>query len=242
MSNNRLAIITGGSQGIGKAIALDLAKQGYDIALIARNQERLDQVKQEIIDNTKMNVGAFAVDVSDFDAIQEIVEHIYHAHGRIDLLFNNAGVLYPGTSEIAKENFDDLIKVNLVGVYNMIHAVVPKLKAQGYGHIFNLASMLGKRGLARLGAYALTKFGVVGYSDSLYHELLPFNVKVTALCPSAIATDMTKESSLSQEQMISVDDIVKTINFVLSLSDNASIPEVSIRCKQVDSDASFVMV
>jgi len=230
----KLAIITGGSRGVGKAIAFDLAKQGYDLALIARDQDRLDQVKQKIGDQYKVDIGTFSVDVSDFDATKAVVEQIYKAHGRIDLLFNSAGILREGTSETTPDDFDDLIRVNLKGMHNMIHAVVPKLKTQGYGHVFNLASMAGKRGWHGFGAYSLTKFGVVGYSDTLYHELLPYNVKVTVLCPSAIATDMTKESPLPQESMISVDDIVKTINFVLSLGDTACVPEISIRCKQVD--------
>ena len=231
---NKVALITGGSRGIGKAVAMDLARQGYDLALIARDEVRLNNVKDEINTLYDVNISTFTLDVQNLDEVKQAIDNTLNAHKKIDVVFNNAGILKNGTDNISPDDFDALLNINLKGMYNILHTIVPQLKTQKSGYIFNLASMAGKVGVPGLGAYALTKFGVVGFNDSLYYELLPYNIKVTALCPSSIATDMTRNFTISKEQMISTDDIVKAVNFALSLSDNACVPELLRKCKTYD--------
>jgi len=145
-------------------------------------------------------------------------------------LFNSAGVLLSGTSDIDAIEFQQMIAVNLCGIYNMVHAVVPVMKAQRSGYIFNLASYAGKRPLARSGAYCMTKYGVVGYSQSLSLELINSGIKVTAICPSVVDTDMTKHiPHFPDEEKILREDILCSLDYLLALSPNAYVDEITVK-------------
>lgn len=229
MSNNPVAIVTGASRGIGKAVALNFAKLGYDVALIARDEMLLNAVSDEIKTNYQVNTGIFALDVTAREKVDTAVNKIIEAHGRIDVLFNNAGVLYPGTSELSPEDFNKMYQVNVMGTFNFIHAAATQFKKQKFGYIMNLASRAGKVGLGTSGGYASSKFAVVGLSDSLFNEMLPYDVKVTALCPSVIATDMTANfEGFPNEEKIQVEDIVETVNFLLKLGSKAVVKDIDI--------------
>lgn len=227
---SKLAIVTGASRGIGKAAANYFASQGYDIALIATNEALLGQVSTEIKQAHSVNTGVFAIDVRDKTAIDACIQQIQQHHDSIDILFNCAGVLYRGSSDISPDDFDKMIDINIRGVYHMVHSVAPIMKQQRFGYIFNLASNSGKRPLAGVGAYCLSKFGVVGYSQSLSLELVKYNVKVTALCPSVIDTDMTKDfSDFPNSEKIQCQDIMTSIDYLLKLGPNAYVDEIVIK-------------
>jgi len=227
---NKVAIITGASRGIGKSAASYFAEQGYDVALIARNRELLEALSDELKQYYQINTGVFALDVCDREAVNACVNQIKRNHASIDVLFNNAGVFSFGTSEISPDDFDKLIDVNLRGVYNFTHAIVPTMKEQRNGYIFNLASDAGKHPIPTSGAYCMTKHGVVGYSQSLCLELAPFNIKVTAICPSVIDTDMGQAfEGFPDEDKITCLDINKTIDYLLTLGPNATVDEVIIK-------------
>ena len=241
MQSNPVAMITGASRGIGRAAALYFAEQGYDVALIARNKEKLEALQQEIEQRTKGKVktGVFALDVSDRNAIDNAVDQIVKAHKRIDVLFNSAGVFTKGTSDIDLDEMHAMVHVNLLGAYYCIHAVTPIMKQQKSGTIINLASRAGKRGLAGSGAYCMTKFGLVGLNESLYKELLPYNIRVTAICPSVIDTEMTASFGTKNKDKITTADIMTTVNYIMSLSPTAAVPEIVINCPQVDIDTTL---
>lgn len=234
MSNHPVAVITGGSRGLGRGVALHLAKQGYDIALIATNQAKLDEVAAEIDKlNTGVKAQGFALDVSNLSEVESAVERIMAGHGRIDVLFNGAGLATGGNADIPPAEFERMIDVNITGVYNMLHTIVPIMKKQQSGYIFNLSSMAGKRALAKIGSYSLTKFAVTGFNEALFSELAADNVKVTALCPSVIDTDMTRAFDVPNEVKITVQDIVDTVDYLLKLGPNASIKEMMIYCTKL---------
>jgi len=239
--DNPVAIVTGASRGIGRAVALNLANLGYDVALLARTEADLLQVSEEIETQFGVQSGVFSVDVSNKQQVDEVVASIAEAHNGIDLLFNNAGVFIPGTSEVTPEDMDRLINVNLRGAYNMVHAVVPFMKQQQSGYIFNLASRAGKISRPETGAYAMTKFGLVGFNEALFAELQPYNIKVTALCPSVVATDMSAFlETFPEEDKIQLDDIVNTVNYLLGLGDSAVVKDITILCKHlVDNPKAF---
>jgi short-subunit dehydrogenase len=229
MSNNPVAIVTGASRGVGKAVALNFAKLGYDVALVARNEELLNAVSDEIKTNYKVNTGIFALDVSDKLKVDSAVKKIIDAHGHIDVLFNNAGILYSGTSELSPEEFNEMYQVNVMGMFNFIHATAPYFKKQKSGYIMNIASMAAKRALGGSGGYAASKSAMMGFNESLFNEMLEYDVKVTALCPSVIATDMTVNfENFPNEEKIQVDDIVATVNFLLKLGPKATIKDIDI--------------
>jgi NAD(P)-dependent dehydrogenase (short-subunit alcohol dehydrogenase family) len=229
----KVAIVTGASRGIGKCVAKGLAQDGYSLSLIARNQHDLASVAAEIASavGSAPPVMTHPLDVSDNEAVQRLIDAIHLQWGRIDLLFNNAGISYLGTLTAPLDDFDRVLSVNLRGAFSILKAVVPIMKTQGSGTIFNVASRAGKIGFAEYGVYGASKFGLVGLSESLYHELSPLGIKVTALCPSWVNTDMAKMSDLPPEEMISPEDILATVRYVLNLSPAAAIKEIGIECR-----------
>lgn len=235
--SNPVVVITGASRGIGKAIALNFAKRGYDCALVARSADKLEALQAEIQQQFGVNAGVFALDVADKPQVDAAIERVIKAHGQIDVLFNNAGIVSFGTSEVTPEELKRLIETNLIGAYNFIHAIAPHMKNKRQGYIFNLASRGGKEAIPELGAYALTKFGMVGFSEALYQELLPFNVKVTAICPCVVATDMTAEmKDFPDEEKIQTEDISKTVNYLLDLGRTACVKDIVVYCKYLEEN------
>lgn len=137
--------------------------------------------------------------------------------GRIDILFNGAGIGRIGGVDMSPEEFAEIVKVNLFGTFNCLHEIVPIMKKQKFGYIFNVASRQGKMAGPNLAGYASSKFGVVGLSESVLKELINSGVKVTALCPSFTDTPMMDILDFPREEMLSPEDIVITVNYLMSL-------------------------
>lgn len=229
----KVAIVTGASRGIGACVAQGLAQDGFSLVLTARSKEALEQVAQSIrSQNYKgVQVLTYPCDVSDSNAVSDMVTSVVSKLGRIDLLVNNAGMGKTGTLAISTEEFDEVLSVNLKGPFALLKAVVPTMKAQGGGTIINVASRAGKIGFAGWGAYAASKFGMVGLGESLYRELSPMGIRVTTLCPSWVDTDMAKGSTFPKNQMLTPEDILKSIRYIMSLSPAASVKELMIECR-----------
>ena len=226
----KVALVTGASRGIGKAIALALSQLGYHLGLIATDEKKLLQTKEEIFSQSGRESFIFPLDVSDEKKVDSAVLSLLEKEGRIDILVNAAGIARHGTSELSHQSLRDQLNVNLVGAFNCIHAVAPAMKQQKSGYIFNIASRAGKVGIATVGGYSASKFALMGLNESLYNELTAFGIKVTALCPGYVNTDMAARASIPPEKRIPVEDIVKTIEFLLSLSPNSCVRDVSIDC------------
>ncbi len=232
----KVAVVTGASRGIGKAVAQGLAEDGYDLALAARSQNALQATKSEILNQSAQDnkVALYPLDVTDGKAVETMVSDIVSNFGRIDLLFNSAGIVHKGTADLTFEEFSAMIDVNLKAVFRLLHEVVPVMAKQKSGTIINLASRAGKQAPARLGGYAASKFGVVGLNEALYRDLTKYGIKVTALCPGWVNTAMGTDSSIEPEHMIQTDDIIKTVRWIESLSPSACVPDIFIESiKQV---------
>lgn len=229
----KIAIVTGASNGIGKAVAKDLANQHYHVILIARSEDKLKAVQNDIIAN-QGEASYYVLNVADGTAVKNVIADIAKKFGRIDVLFNNAGIYRLGTSDLSFEEMNEVIQINLLGAMYVANAVAAYMKSQKSGYILNVSSLAGKRGVPTSGVYCASKFGLVGYNEALFKELLPYGVIVTAICPSTVATDMTKTMALNQSLMITVDDIVKTVNYLLGLSATAAVPEVLISCPALE--------
>lgn len=227
--------MTGASRGIGACVAEGLVSDGYSLVLVARSEDALKQVAQRITPIQKEgapSVLTYPLDVQDYKGIEALVSFVVEKFGRIDLLFNNAGIGLLGTLDVAIEDFNKVMSVNLVGPFCLLKAVVPVMKKQASGTIINVASRAGKVGFAEYGVYGASKFGLVGLSESLYHEVSPLGIKVTTLCPSWVDTDMAEHSDLPTEEMISPDDIMKSVRWLLSLSPAAVVKELIIECRK----------
>jgi 3-oxoacyl-[acyl-carrier protein] reductase len=224
----KIAIITGAGSGIGKAVALDLAKQGYHIALVGRTKTKLETVHNEI----KSIGGAASVyplDVADAAAISGFVTQIAQQFSRIDVLFNNAGIGGLGTADITIDRLNKIIQTNLLGAIYMANAVSKIMRKAGRGYIINLSSIWGTQTMSYVGAYVASKHGLVGFSKCLQQELIAHGVQITALCPACVSVGMGDNRSYS-DQMIPIEDVVKAVNFLLSLNKNTAIPVLEIDC------------
>ena len=228
MQNNQVALITGASKGIGKAISFGLAELGYQTILIGRNKEDLESVLKEISKKGGNEPAIFQLDITNTAEAKSIIKQIIEKYKRIDVLVNNAGIYFGGSSEISEDHFRKMLETNLTAQFIFLNVVIPVMKKQGSGYIFNVASRAGKVGFADSGGYSASKFGLVGLSHSLYRELNPHGIRVTALCPGWVNTKMAFEAGtiLNEEQMIQPEDLFKTIKWLLSLSSGACVKEV----------------
>jgi len=230
----KVAIITGASRGIGASIGEGLTADGYVTALVARSEQALKELANKISSKVANQnpVMTYPLDVQDHNAVQAMVKEVYSKFGRVDLLFNNAGIDMLGTTDVSIEDFDKTIAINLRGAFSFLKAVVPIMEAQGSGTIINVASRAGKIGFPDFGVYGASKFGLVGLNEALYRQLSHKGIKVTALCPGWVDTDMAKDSGLPKEEMISTEDIVTTVRWLLALSPAAVVKELVIECRK----------
>ena len=192
MEENRVAFITGGTAGIGRECALTLAKEGFDIAINCRKEpEEYEEQRKEIEAN---NVKCFFTkgDVSKYEDAERMVKEVIEEFGKIDILLNNAGITKDNLlMRMKKEDFEDVINVNLVGTFNITKNVVPYMMKKRYGRIINMASVVGISGNAGQANYAASKAGVIGFTKSLAKELGSRNILVNAIAPGYIKTAMT---------------------------------------------------
>jgi NAD(P)-dependent dehydrogenase (short-subunit alcohol dehydrogenase family) len=227
----RAAIITGGSSGIGLAIARALGEDGYGITVSARKPDKLESAAAQLRDEG-LEIESVAANMADEDDIKRIVETHRDRFGRLDVLVNNAGVGIGGpVEEHATKKLDIQLDVNLRGVYLMARESLPLLKQAGAEHgkalMVNTASIAGKFGQGWLAAYSATKFGVVGLSQALHREHGKDGIQVTAICPGFVATQMTDwVEGVPKEDMIQPEDIAGAVRYLLSTSRHCVVPEL----------------
>ena len=190
-----VAIVTGGARGIGRGIACELAKEGVRVAIA--DLPATDADRQETIAEIKRlgsDAVAVDVDVRDVAQVQAMVEAARATWGRVDILVNNAGVIAIGpVVAFAEEDWDRVMDVNLKGTFLCSKAVGPHLMQQRSGRIINLSSIAGKKGRGGSSCYSATKFGIIGFTQALAHEMAPFDVTVNAICPGEVNTYMWRE-------------------------------------------------
>ncbi|MCB1467073.1 MAG: SDR family oxidoreductase [Rhizobiaceae bacterium] len=190
---NKIAMITGGSSGIGKATAKRLAKEGAHVAVIASSaQQKAAEVAKEII-QLGGKATPFAVDLRNISEIETVVAQIEDEIGPVDILVNSAGVYYPtpiGTTSEA--DFDRMVDVNLKGSFFTINALAPGMKARRRGHIVNVASVAAFKGSARFPLYCATKSAIVMLTKALASDLAPFDVHINAIAPGNTATPLNE--------------------------------------------------
>ncbi|MBA3436856.1 MAG: SDR family oxidoreductase [Actinomycetota bacterium] len=227
----RAALITGGSSGIGLAIARALGEDGYGITVSARRPDKLEGAAQELR-GAGLEVQAVPANMSNEEEITTLVTGHRERFGRLDVLINNAGVGVGGAvADAETKKLDMQLDVNLRAVYLTARECIPMLKEAGAEHgkalMANTASIAGKYGQGWLAAYSATKFGVVGLTQALHKELASEGVQVTALCPGFVATAMTDwVEGVPKEQMIQPEDIAEGIRYLLRTSPACIVPEL----------------
>lgn len=191
---NKVALVTGGSMGIGTSISLDLAKNGADVALTYRKHGDEAKAIAAQIQNMGRKAEAFQVDVSNFDEAQKLVTKIVQEFGHVDILVNNAGMNWDGVVwKMTEEQWDKVIDVDLKGTFNFIRAVAPLFREQKSGKIINITSINGLRGKFGQANYSAAKAGTIGLTKTVAKELGRSNVNVNTIAPGMILTDMFKD-------------------------------------------------
>lgn len=227
----KVALVTGAGKGIGKAVALALAAEGAQLALIARTEHDLQAVAAEVT-KAGVKVEYATADVADMASVNSAVTKLAAALGPIDILINNAGVgKFAKFMELEPQDWEYVVKVNLFGAYYMIRAVLPSMLERQTGDIVNISSTAGQRGAAVTSAYSASKFGLIGMSESLMHEARKSNIRVSTLTPSTIATDMAIDLKLTDgnpEKVMQAEDFAELIVSQLKLNRRVFVKEAGI--------------
>ncbi|KNH23413.1 3-ketoacyl-ACP reductase [Priestia megaterium] len=193
----KVALITGAGKGIGRSTAIELAKEGVNIGLIARTEADLKAVASEL-EAFDVQVAYATADVSSMEEVNAAVEHLHTKLGATDILINNAGIGKFGSFlELDPAEWKQIIDVNLMGVYYVTRAVLPQLIEKNVGDIINISSTAGQKGAPVTSAYSASKFGVLGLTESLALEVRKHNIRVTALTPSTVATELAYKENLT---------------------------------------------
>lgn len=227
----RVAIITGGARGIGKAIALALVREGAKVAIVDFDKEGARALKDQI-EKEQGQAIAIPCDVSKSSEVKAMVDEVKKAFNRIDILVNNAGIIRRGTIEtVTEEDWDRVIEVNLKGTFNCSKAVVETMKQQRYGKIINVSSIAGKMGdITSAPGYGPSKAGIDALTKTLARQLAPYGINVNAVAPHAIETEMSAQWSEERRKEIIAsiplgrlgkpEDVAEAVLFLAS--DNAS--------------------
>lgn len=228
---NKNALVTGAGKGIGKAVAIALAKEGVNVILVARTQSDLDQVAKEV-KTFGVKTLALTADVADINSVNNAVEKALAVFKTIDILINNAGIAAFGKFlELEPAAWERIIQVNLMGTYYVIRAVLPNMIERQTGDIINISSTAGLSGNALTSAYSASKFAVLGLTESLMQEVRKHNIRVTALIPSTVATDMAKDLKLTDgnpDKVMQSEDMAELIIAQLKLNRRVFIKNSSI--------------
>ncbi|HEU4954726.1 MAG TPA: SDR family NAD(P)-dependent oxidoreductase [Gemmatimonadales bacterium] len=226
------ALVTGATEGIGRATALALGRAGYRVGICSRSTEKVEATLAELRAQGVTAAGV-AADVAAPDQVRHLVDQVRGTLGEIDVLVNNAGVLIARPiEELTLEDWDVTMATNLRGLYLTTRLVLPGMRARRQGTIVNVASLAGRNGFVGGSAYSASKHAVLGFSRSLMLEVRKDNVRVIAICPGSVATGMLRDQAMlkpDHERILRPEDVAASILHVLTLPTGALVSELDIR-------------
>ncbi|WP_462412893.1 3-ketoacyl-ACP reductase [Neobacillus sp. Marseille-QA0830] len=219
--NGKTAFVTGAGKGIGRAVALALAKEGVNVGLLARTETDLKDTVREV-EGLGVRAAYAAVDVSSQEEVDQAIKKITDELGAADILINNAGIGgFATLLDMDPKEWKRIIDVNLMGPYYVTRAVLPQLMEKNGGDIINISSTNGLNGAATSSAYSASKFGLIGLTESLAQEVRRNNIRVTALTPSTVATELAVKTNLiaenNDQKFMQPEDIAEVIVSQLKL-------------------------
>lgn len=230
--NCMVAVITGVTGGIGKAIAESFAQKGTRIAGVARNKQRVNEVLRHMHQIYGAEFLAIEADVSRIEDVENMVSVVMEKFKRIDVLINNAGVgIFDSIINVEPKDWEYIMDVNLKGVYLCARAVLNYMMKQKSGMIINISSVCGLRGYAQCGAYCASKFGVVGFTEALAHEVSPYNIAAFAVCPDIVDTSFAnnRNAALTDKMnMLTPQEVAKVVVDLVKSGAKSQICEITL--------------
>lgn len=230
--SQQAAIVTGGGTGIGRAFAEALAKAGATVVIASRRKAVLHQTADEI--NASLNkerVFPYAFDIRDFDQVEALIHYTLGRWSAIDLLINNCGLAVPEEIHaITEEGWDTVMDTNLRGAMRLVRAVLPSMTAHDFGDIVNIASQAGKRGYADVPSYCASKFGLLGFAESLRDHIgkTGANIRVFNFCPGLVDVENTRTDAAPRPGFIHVGNLARVLMFALSLDRNVVVEDINL--------------
>ncbi len=237
MSQTRLqgkvAIVTGGSRGIGAAIASKLAAMAANVVICGRNRDELQQTASDISAQGRSCEG-LVCDVSDLDSVEQLAQTILAKYRRIDILVNNAGVgsFSSPLHALSPQDWDKVMNINLRGVYYTIRAFAPRMIEQKSGDIINISSIASKNPLPSGAVYAASKWGLNGLTYSVAEELRAYNIRVSVVCPGSVDTDLSPHAGKNKYRMLKPEDVAHVVEMLVTQAPQSFASEVVLRPTQ----------
>jgi 3-oxoacyl-[acyl-carrier protein] reductase len=225
----RVAIVTGGTRGIGRAIAASLVNAGVKVAITARNEKDLAEAVSEL--NQNRHAAGYVCDVRDYEQVKSTVAQIAADLGGIDILVNNAGVgIFETVESMSVEDFRTVLETNVFGVFYCCHEVIPLMKDIGGGYIINISSLAGANPHARMAAYNASKFGLNGFSEALMQEVRHDNIKVSYIMPGSVNTEFGGDSPSDENSwQLQPADIAQAVMDLLKYPDRSLVSRIEMR-------------
>lgn len=226
-------LITGGTTGIGRAIAIQLAKLGAKIAIVGRHQDAIDETIKAV-DQSDQVLG-IAADISSKQDIEKVFTTVTDEFGGLDVLINNAALGYGSVTEGGYSDWEYIVKTNLMGYLACSHYALAEMSSHGKGHIIHIGSMSADAREDGSSVYVATKSAIQGFSESLRKEVNPKGINVTLIEPGAVDTDMQEQpeeeklQKIEEMEMLAADDIAQSVVYVLSQPERTSIVELKIK-------------
>jgi short-subunit dehydrogenase len=224
-------IITGASQGIGKAVAEKYAAGGYNLFLCSKNEERLLNAAEDIAKrNMKISISTYPADLSDIKQVKAFANWVLQKNITIDIIVNNAGNFFPGSIHEEEEGvLEKMIAVNLYGAYHLTRALLTEMIKKKSGHIFNISSIAALKAYPNGGSYSISKYALTGFSKNLREEMKPYNIKVTTVYPGAVYTSSWEASGVDPNRIMEARDIADSIYSISKLSPQACVEDIVLR-------------
>jgi NAD(P)-dependent dehydrogenase (short-subunit alcohol dehydrogenase family) len=233
----KIAIVTGGSRGIGRGIAKALVDEGATVAITARNEDDLERAVSDL--NTTGRTGSgtaagYACDVRDYDQVKGVFAEIASDLGGLDILINNAGIgIFVPVESMSVEDFRAVLETNVFGVFYCCHEAIPLMKQRGGGYIINISSLAGTNAHPKMAAYNASKFGLNGFSEALMQEVRHDGIKVSYIMPGSVNTEFGGDEPTDEKSwQLQPDDIARVVINLLQYPDRSLPSRVEIRPSQ----------
>ncbi|HEX8776118.1 MAG TPA: SDR family oxidoreductase [Pyrinomonadaceae bacterium] len=229
--SGKTAIVTGGTKGIGRAIAEALVREGAGVCISARHADEVERAASEIGDAGEGTVTGAVCDVRDYDEVRALFEHTVAELGGVDILINNAGIgLFGRVEELSPEDFRAVLETNLFGVFYCCHEAIPQMKRRGGGYIINISSLAGVNAHPQMSAYNASKFGLNGFSEALMQEVRHDGIKVSYIMPGSVNTHFgDEEPSAEKSWQLQPEDIAQVVIDLLNHPERSLPSRVEIR-------------